>query len=115
MHLCSKDFYTLVSACCYGVSVSRQIVEIVEEFSLVLFQLNTPKFFSCLVPSRSGRESNTECVCSRKCLLICSKFRSEFFRSTSPTTSKTSAEQKDAKASSRDRDEGTSQPSPRWE
>ena len=38
-----------------------------------------------------------------------------FFRSTSPTTSKTSGEQKDAKASSRDRDEGTSQPSPRWE
>ena len=38
-----------------------------------------------------------------------------FFRSTSPTTSKTSGEQKDAKASSQDRDEGTSQPSPRWE
>ena len=37
------------------------------------------------------------------------------FRSTSPTTSKTSGEQKDAKASSRDRDEGTSQPNPRWE
>ena len=37
------------------------------------------------------------------------------FRSTSPTTSKTSGEQEDAKASSRDRDEGTSQPSPRSE
>ena len=51
-------------------------------------------------------------------VLFCSYFgllQLYFFRSTSPTTSKTSGEQKDAKASSRDRDEGTSQPSPRWE
>ena len=37
--------------------------------------------------------------------------RLDFSRSTSPTTTKTSGEQKDAKASSRDRDEETSQPS----
>ena len=48
-------------------------------------------------------------------LFILGLLRLYFFRSTSPTTSKTSGEQKDAKASSGDRDEGTSQPSPRWE
>ena len=64
------------------------------------------------------RFQNSHYISLCKYALSCSYFgllQLYFFRSTSPTTSKTSGEQKDAKASSGDRDEGTSQPSPRWE